>query len=209
MPHHSHPRHGRHHHHDDDHAESGQSLRGTFIQPIFSPRGGLEGLLLSVDGETAQVVIDPEHDASVFASIKSGQLLVLDVSKQGPSPKGEAVHAVYQFHALLTVDGKAVVEAPDKFIGTVQRLNYAKHGEPNGVVLDSGDFIHLRPDGFRTAALSIGDRVTAEGASLPMFGGGRVVEATRVNGVKIEGKKPKPPKHGPEHHDKRWAERHL
>ena len=32
------------------------------------------------------------------------------------------------------------------------RLNYAKHGAANGVVLDNGDFVHTRPDGFAALA---------------------------------------------------------
>ncbi len=73
----------------------------------------------------------------------------------------------------------------------VARLNFAKHGEPNGVVLDSGDFIHLKPDGMRQVGLKIGDRVEATGEARPMELGHRVVEAVEVNGVRLKGK----PKH--------------
>ncbi|WP_256220106.1 MULTISPECIES: hypothetical protein [unclassified Variovorax] len=63
------------------------------------------------------------------------------------------------------------------------RLNYARHGEANGVVLDTGDFVHTRPDGFERLGLKIGDEVRAEGRAQPLATGeGRVIEAVRVNG---------------------------
>ena len=97
-----------------------------------------------------------------------------------PSDKGPAAHPVY--HLLA---------APAGVRGTVTRLNYAKHGEANGVVLDTGDFVHLKPGGVRQVGLKVGDKVVAEGDSRPMEFGGRVVEATVVNGHAIKGK-PKP-----------------
>ncbi len=56
-------------------------------------------------------------------------------------------------------------------------------------MLDSGDFLHLRPRGFRDAALQVGDLASALGEARPMAGGGFVVEATEINGVAIEPKK--------------------
>lgn len=189
------------HPHDD---AAPVELDGLFRQPIYSPKGGLEGLLLSVAGETAQIVLDPHDDAAPFAALRDGQQLRLEVVPAPPSPKGEAVHAVYRLQALLAVDGRRPKATPGDaaFSGKVVRLNYAKHGEPNGVVLDSGDFIHLRPGGFRAAGLRIGDAVSASGDAQPMPGGGRVIEATEVNGVAIEAKPQKPPKHGKPHPSK-------
>ena len=71
--------------------------------------------------------------------------------------------------------------------GAVARLNYARHGEPNGVVLGTGDFVHLEPDGMRRLGLQVGDAVTATGEAKPMARGGRVVEAETVNGVRLKG----------------------
>ncbi len=67
--------------------------------------------------------------------------------------------------------------------GKVVRLNHARHGAPNGVLLDSGDFVHTRPDGFETLGLKVGDMLEAEGPARPLATGtGRVIEAHRANG---------------------------
>ena len=48
-------------------------------------------------------------------------------------------------------------------------------------MLDSGDFVHVKPDGFSKLKLKV-DRVTAEGdAHFLATGGGWAVEATSVN----------------------------
>jgi hypothetical protein len=43
--------------------------------------------------------------------------------------------------------------------GTVVRFNFAKHGQASGVVLDSGHFLHTRPDGLRRLGWRIGQNV--------------------------------------------------
>jgi hypothetical protein len=173
--------------------------------------------LLEVDGTAAQIVIDPREHTVIFDDLRLGQMLKLEVTPATPSPKGEAAHPVHHFHSLVAVDGKRPQPAASiqrVFKGRVERLNYAKHGEPNGVVLDSGDFIHLRPQGFRDAALRVGDAIQAEGDARPMVSGGFVVEARQVNDVSIEPKKPKPPKrhggpkHGPKHGDRHEGKAH-
>lgn len=163
------------------------SVEGRYTQLVYSPRGTLEGLLIDADGITTQFVFD-RHDeppAAPLLALRAGQTLVVEGSEAGPSPKGEAAHTVYDFVRLVSVDGRAVAPAPatSEVSGSVVRFNYARHGQPNGVVLDSGDFVHTRPDGFARLGLRIGDRVRAEGASRPLVSGeGRVLEATRVNG---------------------------
>ena len=78
------------------------------------------------------------------------------------------------------------MEGHASYSGTVVRLNFARHGEVNGVVLDSGHFIHTRPDGMAKLQLAVGDRVEAQGDALPLVNGtGMVVEAITVNGQAI------------------------
>jgi hypothetical protein len=118
----------------------------------------------------------------------SALLLRLEGTEEGPSPKGEAGHTVYRFERLASIDGEAPRHAQldERIDGTVVRLNYARHGEPNGVVLDTGDFIHTKPDGFARLGLKVGDKVRAEGRAQPLATGeGRVVEAVRVNGQAV------------------------
>lgn len=163
------------------------SVEGQFSHLIFSPKGTFEGVLIDTDGVPTQFVFDrhQEAEAAVFANLRPGQTLVIEGIEAGPSPKGEAGHTVYQFERLATVDGAAVAPVlPDGHTdGVVVRLNYARHGEPNGVVLDTGDFVHTKPDGFARLKLKVGDAVRAEGRAVPLVTGkGRVIEAVLVNG---------------------------
>lgn len=167
------------------------AVEGQFQHLVFSPEGGIEGVLIDTDGVPTQFVTDP-HDLAVvelFRKLRAGQTLVIEGSEAGPSPKGEAAHSVYDFDRLVSVDGKTP-KSPrphGEVVGTVVRLNYAKHGAANGVVLDNGDFVHTKPDGFERLGLKIGDKVKAEGEACPLVTGtGRVIEAHTVNGKPVE-----------------------
>ncbi|QSI33735.1 hypothetical protein GNX71_30880 [Variovorax sp. RKNM96] len=166
------------------------SVEGRFQHLVYSPKGGIEGVLIDTDGVTTQFVFD-RHDeaaAAAFAGLRPGQALVIEGAEQGPSPKGDAAHTVYRFERLDSVDGQApeAASASQEIAGTVVRLNYARHGEANGVVLDTGDFVHTKPDGLARLGLKIGDKVRAEGRTQPLAtGGGQVVEAVRVNGRRV------------------------
>ena len=62
------------------------------------------------------------------------------------------------------------------------RFDCARHGSPNGYVLDPGDFIHVKPDGFAKLGLKVGDLVSADGdAHFLATGGGWAMEAVKVN----------------------------
>ncbi len=73
-----------------------------------------------------------------------------------------------------------------KIEGVVKYLNYARHGEVNGAVLESGDFVHLGPDGAKLVKPAIGQKLSVEGAAATMADGHLVIEhPSAVNGVKI------------------------
>ena len=72
-----------------------------------------------------------------------------------------------------------------KFSGRIERLNYALHGEVNGGILESGDFLHLKPGGAQAIGLALGMAVEARGKTKPMPGGRFVIEADEVNGTVI------------------------
>lgn len=149
----------------------------------FSPKGGLEGLLVKTGRTVAQVVCPPHLSAALARAVAEGDKVRLSVSPAQPSDKGEAEHPMYE---LLEVPGTDRAEPDVPVAGTVARLNYAKHGEANGVVLDSGDFVHLKPDGMRQLKLKVGDVVTAVGETRPMDLGHRVMEAASVNGMAVK-----------------------
>jgi hypothetical protein len=167
------------------------SIEGRFEHLVFSPKGAIEGLLIVTDGVPTQFVTDP-HDTALsdrLCQLAAGQVVVLEGSEEGPSSKREAPHSVYRLTRLASVNGQETEPPSDHadVRGKVVRFNYAKHGEPNGVVLDTGDFIHTKPPAMARMALKIGDEIHAEGPARPLVtGGGRVVEAHRVNGETID-----------------------
>lgn len=166
------------------------SVEGQFQHLVFSPKGGIEGVLIDTDGVPTQFVTDP-HDRAMtelLLTLRTGQMLVLEGTEAAPSPKGEPAHSVYALERLASVDGTAP-EAPASngdVVGTVVRFNYARHGAANGVVLDSGDFVHVRPDGFERLGLKIGDTIKVRGEARALVTGtGQVIEAHAVNGKPV------------------------
>jgi hypothetical protein len=65
-------------------------------------------------------------------------------------------------------------------------LNYALHGEINGAVLESGDFVHLKPEGASAVRIKLGMKLEGVGETRPMVNGRSVIEAKEVNGIAIE-----------------------
>jgi hypothetical protein len=174
------------------------SIEGKFECPLFSPKGGIEGMLINVKGDVVQLTIDKEAEqlSNLCADFRPGQMLVVDTAPSTPSHKGDAAHSVLMLKHVSKIDGRTLENqhgsAPQKFHGKVERVHYARHGEANGVVLDSGDFIHLKPDGFKAARVSIGDIVEARGpAKRLVTGSGFVVEAQEINGKSVGDKKKK------------------
>lgn len=147
-------------------------LQGSFSQLIYAPDGAIEGLLLDVDGVPAQFVTKPHHEAELLR-LKSRQKLTLVGSVRKPSHKGEPAHEVFD---LVEIAGRD--EPKNKTItGKVVRLNYAKHGEANGVVLNTGDFVHTKPEGLAHLGWKLGDSIKVTGRARPLrTGKGVVVE---------------------------------
>lgn len=172
-------------------AES-QLLSGTFEHVIFSPHGAVEGVMIDVDQQRVQLVLEPHDEAAAlpFTDMLPGQALQVRATRQGPSAKGISPHPVYAFQSLKSIDGVAPSKrrrATDPgYSGVVVRLNYARHGSPNGVVLDSGDFLHLKPNGMKQFKLKVGDAVQALGdAQFLATGGGWAVEVESINGKTV------------------------
>ena len=173
-------------------------IEAKFQCPLFSPKGGIEGVLVEVNGDVVQLTIDKEAGplSHLCSDLRIGQMLVVDADPAPPSHKGEAAHSVMTLKHVIKIDGSAVAKHYDAanptFRGKVERVNYARHGEANGIVLDTGDFIHLKPDGFKAARLSIGDVVEARGPAKRLItGGGFVVDAQEINGKPLGDKKKK------------------
>jgi hypothetical protein len=168
------------------------SIEGVVLHPIYSPKGGIEGMMLDADGVPVQFVFGHGPDgAAAFGKVEPGQRVTLEGTEARPWPEGENAHAVYQFKRLASIDGKAADEGgqPAHAKGKVVRMNYARDGEANGVLLDSGDFVHVRPDRFATLGIAPGDQVEASGPSRPLAdGSGRVIDAVTLNGKPLDNK---------------------
>ncbi|AWM40265.1 hypothetical protein GobsT_12750 [Gemmata obscuriglobus] len=158
-------------------------LAGTVRQHNFSPKGEIEGVLLDTDSGPVQVNFLHGPGTSARPVPTPGaplRLIVAPNHRAADHAPGD--HPVYEFVADADTPEPAAAPVAE---GVVTRLNYARHGEPNGVVLDTGDFVHLKPHGMRQVALAVGTRVAAEGTARPTVTGHRVIEATVVNGTKL------------------------
>jgi hypothetical protein len=173
------------------------AIECLFEQPIYAPDGTVEGALVKLEGTSSQLVVErgDEFTADILGAAKAAQRLIVQADRQGgPSPKGPSEHPVYTIAKVISVDGanptranKGPAIAPYK--GMVVCFNYARHGAKNGVVLDTGDFIHLKPDGFARFKPNVGDRVEADGDAWPLASGtGYVVEAVTFNGKPVSKK---------------------
>jgi hypothetical protein len=172
-----------------------EKFQGVLEEFNFNLKGGVEGFLLRSDGPTVQVNVSPDVGFAVVRGI--GQKVEATVEAEPAVAKHKiAEHAVYRLVTLHGADGKTLIFSGNAdgetatVQGVVKRLNYSRHGEANGVVLQSGDFVHLKPEAMKRVALKVGDQVTAEGKSALMPLGQQVIEAKTVNGIDVQSKKP-------------------
>ena len=126
-----------------------ETLSGELQQLLFSPKGGIEGLLMKVGSKSIQVSMEPATaDAGTLADAIGKPIEVTGSADHSPKTKN-GVHPVYKLEVITKIAGKAVKANghAHPVSGVVATLHYAKHGEPNGVILESGEFIHTRPPG--------------------------------------------------------------
>jgi hypothetical protein len=123
-------------------------LRGEVSAFNISPKGHVEGVLLQTSTGRAQVNLPKQDSDTLLDSMKVGTRVALQVKLESD----DEAHPVYEL-----CDAEAGVT------GTVVRLNYALHGEVNGVHLEEGTFVHLKPEGAKKYALHVGDKVKAIG----------------------------------------------
>jgi hypothetical protein len=159
---------------------------GTIKALNMSPKGFHEGLLLDT-GKTVVQINLPKDDAKIPRDkIAVGAKLTFEVEAE--EPWGEPAHEVFR---LVRVVGDRSATGVHRFSGKVVALNYALHGEVNGGILDSGEFLHLKPEGAAALGLAEGMKVKGSGELKQAMGGQAVIEASEVNGVPIARKKAK------------------
>jgi len=166
-------------------------IHGTCQQLLFSPEGGIEGLLMKVDGKVCQVTVDEEVGALLAHTKLPGTRLRLLVAPDRSSETAAmARHTVYRFVSFADAKGQQLDMPGDQndhttVKGVVSRMHYALHGEANGVVLETGEFIHTRPDGMALLGLEVGAKVQATGALRMTVLGTVLLEAHEVNHVAL------------------------
>lgn len=170
------------------HDAKAESLSGTLQQLPFSPKGETEGLLIKVGAKSVQISM---HHATVDARALAdavGESIDVTVSPDHSPKTKKGVHPVYKLDVITKMAGKAVKfngDAPS-ISGVVANIHFAKHGEPNGVILRSGEFIHTRPSGMKKLKLDVGSKVVAHGERRMTVLGTPLIEAREVNRVAIE-----------------------
>jgi hypothetical protein len=165
-------------------------LSGTCTQMLFSPQGDIEGLLFTVKGHTVQLSMGPKDGAQLARHFSPGKRLHL-LAVTDLSPKtAQGVHPVYLLDSLADAAGKPVAwpdtePSSQTVAGVVASLHYARHGQPNGVMLATGEFIHLKPPGMMQFGLKPGAQVTATGVLRMTVLNTPLLEADQVNGVAL------------------------
>jgi hypothetical protein len=164
-----------------------EMLNGQIQQLLFSPKGGIEGLLMKVGSKSIQVSMDlATADASALADAVGKPIEAQARIDDSPKTK-DCVHPVYKLQVITKIGGAALNPngAGHPISGVVAKIHYAKHGEPNGVILESGEFIHTRPPGMKKLKLDVGSRVVARGEMRMTVLGTPLIEAHEVNRVAL------------------------
>jgi len=189
-----------------------ESLSGSVESFNHSPKGPYESLLLKTGGKLVQVNFPPHAARDVTKAIAVGD----NISVMAVAEEAKGDHPVFKAQSITDAKGMKIdfpapqpgepgkpkpgepkgpkpkphevgkTEAVGRIAGKVTRLNYARHGEVNGAMLDSGDFVHLGPKASAELKLAVGQELTVEGPATLMPAGGKVIEhPTKVNGKEI------------------------
>jgi hypothetical protein len=190
-------------------------FRGTVLSFNISPKGSFEGLLLRTDEgeETIQFNFPPQaittvaHHAVVGDRVRATAQAIHDDDRPHEHPVMELFAISGPGGRMLKLHDSDQAKAAH-VQGKVKQINYAKHGEANGAILDSGEFVHLTPHGAKAVGLRVGQELHVRGKGRLMLIGGTLIEAEIVNGIEIAGHKKDEhnEKHGPKH--RRHTEAH-
>ena len=127
-----------------------EKFQGLLQDFNFGPKGGIEGFLLHSDGQTVQVNVSFRRR---FRGCQRDWPARRSHGRTRPENRQAANgdHPVYSLvdsdrHRRQDIDFLGTAESETVTVqGDVKRINYDRHGAANGVVLDSGDFIRMKP----------------------------------------------------------------
>ena len=157
-------------------------LEGTLSHFNYSPKGGYEAMLLTTKKGVVQVNFAPEQAAVLAATLKPGGAVSVKANRKDDTD--EASHLVYELTELKQKGAAVDLEPVREVSGVVARVNFSLHGEVNGAVLNTGDFVHLKPNGARLVELAVGQSIKAKGRGRSLwFSEGYAIDAEKINGV--------------------------
>jgi hypothetical protein len=167
------------------HSGKRTTLEGVVEYLNFSPKGSFEALLLKTGKQRVQINFPPEFSEQFGKSVKSGDHVTAEVEDYDDDRKGQ--HPVYWLLSLVGQKGLQIGSVSGSPIkGRVDHINFAKHGEPNGALLDSGHFVHLKPGGARAVDLKVGQILEVQGRSkTAAHSSYQIIEADVVNGIDL------------------------
>jgi len=168
-------------------AQMAVDLTGTIEGFNYSPRGDIDGVMLKTSDKSIQINLPPGLGIALSQVSPGGTLKVT----ASPEPS-ETDHPIYEMQSLTTEQGKKI-SAPgmgdDKFVheeATIKQLNYARRGEVDGALLDSGDFVHVGP-AARDLKLSVGQKITVDGFAHAMLTSDhQAIHAVAIDGKRVE-----------------------
>lgn len=152
----------------------------------ISPKGIYEGFLPKSGKSVVQIDLPKEHLHSFADGWPSEGKI--SVEAKAENSWGAAAHKVFRLVPVMDNGRRKAEDRPrirKHFSGWIERLNYALHSEVNGGIIESGDFLHLKPEGARAINLAVGMAVEGRGKTRPMPGGRFVIEADEVDGAVI------------------------
>jgi hypothetical protein len=163
-------------------------LSGTVSNYNLGPRGEVEALMIKSSDKTIQVNLPPPLSPFAVQVATVGAQVTIKAYPEMGLPD----HPIYELASVKNEQGRELKQpSPDdrKFVheeGTIKSLNYARHGEINGAILDSGDFVHLGPPAV-TIKLTVGQKITIDGVGHPMMlSEHRAVEAVAIDGKMLQ-----------------------
>jgi hypothetical protein len=124
------------------------TIKGKVRSLNLSPKGFHESFLLHDGKRIVQINFARDAGENAAQGLKPGQ--TVSVNAEALDDERPSDHPVYCW-----IDrGVGTCE------GVVKQINYARHGEANGAILENGDFVHMRPDGARAVKLKIGQKLS-------------------------------------------------
>ena len=141
---------------------SHSKLTGELVALNISPKGMYESMLVKDGSKVVQINFGPKEGKDISHRVRKGEKATFEVEPEEFDKPSD--HPVYKLIALDAGKPDAKADHGEVTVeGKIVQLNYALHGEINGAILDNGDFVHLKPEGAKSAKLSLGQKLTVCG----------------------------------------------